>query len=149
MQTHVEGLGGNDFIPVELCNLDYAPERGAAIDPHMDDSWLWGRRLLTLNLLSDTILTFSNPTHSSLIQVEILMPRYSLIVVSGTARSQWQHGVQRAHVTSRRVGMTLRELSDEFLPGGSSYVPLGRSILETAAHYCGQPTNQFKKIIDK
>ncbi|KAM8777015.1 alpha-ketoglutarate-dependent dioxygenase alkB homolog 4 isoform 2-T2 [Rhynchonycteris naso] len=34
-----------DFRPVEQCNLDYCPERGSAIDPHLDDTWLWGERL--------------------------------------------------------------------------------------------------------
>ncbi|KAI5127937.1 Alpha-Ketoglutarate-Dependent Dioxygenase Alkb 4 [Manis pentadactyla] len=34
-----------DFQPVEQCNLDYCPERGSAIDPHLDDTWLWGERL--------------------------------------------------------------------------------------------------------
>ena len=41
-----------DFTPVELCNLDYQPERGAHIEAHRDDSWLWGERLVTVNLLS-------------------------------------------------------------------------------------------------
>uniref|UniRef100_A0A8C0MPL5 AlkB homolog 4, lysine demethylase n=1 Tax=Canis lupus familiaris TaxID=9615 RepID=A0A8C0MPL5_CANLF len=35
-----------DFRPVEQCNLDYCPERGSAIDPHLDDAWLWGERLV-------------------------------------------------------------------------------------------------------
>ncbi|XP_051491815.1 alpha-ketoglutarate-dependent dioxygenase alkB homolog 4 isoform X1 [Apus apus] len=50
-------LGG--FFPVEQCNLDYVPERGAAIDPHFDDWWLWGERLVSLNLLSSTVLSMS------------------------------------------------------------------------------------------
>ena len=49
------------FNPVELCNLEYSPDRGAAIVPHLDDSWLWGDRLVTLNLCSRTILTFTLP----------------------------------------------------------------------------------------
>ncbi|NXS57705.1 ALKB4 dioxygenase, partial [Brachypteracias leptosomus] len=47
------------FLPVEQCNLDYRPERGSAIDPHFDDWWLWGERLVSLNLLSDTVLSMS------------------------------------------------------------------------------------------
>lgn len=47
------------FRPVELCNLDYSPDRGSAIDPHFDDFWLWGDRLVTVNLLSGTVLTLS------------------------------------------------------------------------------------------
>ena len=58
MQSEVAELRG--FTPVELCNLDYSPERGSAIDPHVDDNWIWGERLVTLNLLSPTYLTFSN-----------------------------------------------------------------------------------------
>ncbi|NXP50415.1 ALKB4 dioxygenase, partial [Heliornis fulica] len=50
-------LGG--FLPVEQCNLDYMPERGSAIDPHFDDWWLWGERLVSLNLLSKTVLSMS------------------------------------------------------------------------------------------
>ncbi|XP_069471071.1 alpha-ketoglutarate-dependent dioxygenase alkB homolog 4 isoform X2 [Ambystoma mexicanum] len=47
------------FQPVEQCNLDYNPQRGSAIDPHFDDWWLWGERLVTLNLLAETLLTMS------------------------------------------------------------------------------------------
>ncbi|XP_042298329.1 alpha-ketoglutarate-dependent dioxygenase alkB homolog 4 [Sceloporus undulatus] len=47
------------FSPVEQCNLDYGPERGSAIDPHWDDWWLWGERLVSLNLLSATVLSMS------------------------------------------------------------------------------------------
>lgn len=48
-----------DFNPIELCNLKYSPERGSCIDPHFDDFWLWGERLVTLNLQGATVLTFS------------------------------------------------------------------------------------------
>nr|XP_060613646.1 alpha-ketoglutarate-dependent dioxygenase alkB homolog 4-like [Anolis sagrei ordinatus] len=47
------------FSPVEQCNLDYGPERGSSIDPHWDDCWLWGERLVSLNLLSTTVLSMS------------------------------------------------------------------------------------------
>lgn len=160
-----------DFVPVELCNLDYRPERGAAIDPHTDDTWLWGERLVTLNLLSDTTLTFSHqgrtssptpskehttpsqaqeyvpgPTPSQCVDVRIFMPRRSLIVVQGSARYQWQHSIQRADVTARRVAVTLRELSKEFLPGGTGYEPTGKAILQAAALYNGQQTNSVSQI---
>lgn len=53
-----------DFFPVELCNLEYVPERGSAIVPHLDDSWLWGERLVLLNLESETKMTFTLPSTS-------------------------------------------------------------------------------------
>ncbi|XP_029468481.1 alpha-ketoglutarate-dependent dioxygenase alkB homolog 4 isoform X2 [Rhinatrema bivittatum] len=59
------------FQPVEQCNLDYNMERGSAIDPHFDDCWLWGERLVTLNLLSDTMLTMSCDLEGSLSLVPV------------------------------------------------------------------------------
>ncbi|KFP74950.1 Alpha-ketoglutarate-dependent dioxygenase alkB 4, partial [Apaloderma vittatum] len=54
------------FLPVEQCNLDYVPERGSAIDPHFDDWWLWGERLVSLNLLSRTVLSMSCDSEDSI-----------------------------------------------------------------------------------
>ncbi|OXB78848.1 UNVERIFIED_CONTAM: hypothetical protein H355_011253 [Colinus virginianus] len=54
------------FLPVEQCNLDYRPERGSAIDPHFDDWWLWGERLVSLNLLSKTVLSMSCDSEDSI-----------------------------------------------------------------------------------
>ncbi|XP_056414730.1 alpha-ketoglutarate-dependent dioxygenase alkB homolog 4 [Hyla sarda] len=56
----------NGFLPVEQCNLDYNSDRGSAIDPHLDDSWLWGERLVSLNLLSDTVLTMTSSSTNNL-----------------------------------------------------------------------------------
>ena len=152
------------FIPVELCCLDYRPERGACIDPHRDDCWLWGNQLLTLNLLSDTTLTFSPPTsHNSFspdfttfsplhnpvdpVQIEVVLPRRSLVLVGGSSRYHWEHSIQRHHVTSHRVAITLRELAKEFLPGGRSYETTGKIILDMAANFDGQPTNRHRTVI--
>ncbi|CAH8526862.1 unnamed protein product [Schistosoma guineensis] len=51
-----------EFLPVELCNLEYKSDRGACIVPHYDDSWLWGDRLVTVNLSGATYLAFTLPT---------------------------------------------------------------------------------------
>ena len=124
------------FVPVELCNLEYLPQRGSAIDPHYDDWWLWGERLVTLNLLSDTVLTFaddSQPTSSVLVK----LPRRSLVVVSGPARYKWKHAIQRQHITSRRLAMTFRELSAEFTVGGANDV-VGKELITVAGNYISQ-----------
>ncbi|XP_035908515.1 alpha-ketoglutarate-dependent dioxygenase alkB homolog 4 [Anopheles stephensi] len=47
------------FQTIEQCSLEYAPERGASIDPHIDDCWIWGERIVTVNMLSDSVLTMS------------------------------------------------------------------------------------------
>ena len=56
MQSRVPELAS--FNPVELCNLEYCPERGSTIAPHIDDAWIWGERLVTITLLSSTVMTF-------------------------------------------------------------------------------------------
>lgn len=121
------------FVPVELCNLEYLPQRGSAIDAHYDDWWLWGERLVTLNLLSDTVLTFTDDSHPTL-SVLVSLARRSLVVVSGPARYKWKHAIQRQHVTSRRIAMTFRELSTEFAVG-SANDSVGKELVAVAGNY--------------
>ena len=127
-----------DFWPVELCNLDYNPERGASIDAHMDDTWLWGEHLVTVNLLSDTILTLTHAEH--LYEISIPMPRFSLIILKGEARNIWMHCIKRDDIKSRRIAVTLRELSEKFLLG-DGYTKIGKPLLELASSYNGTPTS--------
>lgn len=47
------------FQTVEQCSLEYDPLRGASIDPHIDDCWIWGERIVTANILSDSVLTMT------------------------------------------------------------------------------------------
>lgn len=47
------------FQVIEQCSLEYDPQRGASIDPHIDDCWVWGERVVTVNCLSDTVLTMN------------------------------------------------------------------------------------------
>lgn len=135
MCTNYEEL--KNFLPVELCNLDYCPERGSSIDPHLDDSWLWGERLVTINLLSHTLLTFTDASHCT--SVYVPLPKRSLVIVEGRARNNWQHSIQRKHICSRRIAVTLRELSTDFLPGGNEYLPMGKALAEVARSYNGNP----------
>lgn len=125
-----------NFIPVELCNLEYVPERGSSIDPHLDDSWLWGDRLVTINLLSDTYLTFTSNTEKLLVP----LLRCSLVTVSGGARHCWKHSISREHIVSRRLGITLRELSSTFLPGGDQE-EVGNELLSIASTFAGKQCN--------
>lgn len=30
-----------DYHTIEQCSLEYDPERGACIEPHIDDCWVW------------------------------------------------------------------------------------------------------------
>lgn len=158
--------GLEDFQPVEQCNLDYSPERGSAIDPHLDDAWLWGERLVSLNLLSATVVSMSREAPGSLllcpapsvapdafegsivapnrsvpyqdVEVAISVPRRSLLVLTGAARHQWTHAIHRRHIKARRVCATFRELASEFLPGGNQQ-ELGQELLRAALSFQGRP----------
>ncbi|XP_018429253.1 PREDICTED: alpha-ketoglutarate-dependent dioxygenase alkB homolog 4 [Nanorana parkeri] len=132
MKTHTVLEG---FLPVEQCNLDYNSDRGSAIDPHYDDSWLWGERLVSLNLLSDTVLTMTIPCTE--VEVAICLPRRSLVVLYGEARYSWKHAIYRQHIKQRRVCSTFRELSAEFMAGGVQE-KLGQMLLEIALAFQGK-----------
>ncbi|XP_054481223.1 alpha-ketoglutarate-dependent dioxygenase alkB homolog 4 [Anoplopoma fimbria] len=133
-----------DFQPVEQCNLDYHPQRGSAIDPHLDDSWLWGERLVTINMLSNTTLTMSLERGlpelglAEEVHVAVRLPRRSLVVLYGEARHRWKHAIHRDDVQERRVCSTYRELTPEFLPGGHQE-ELGAQLLNISLSFQGTP----------
>lgn len=45
------------YKTVEQCSIEYRPETGSCIEPHIDDCWIWGERIVQLNLLCDSWLT--------------------------------------------------------------------------------------------
>ena len=47
------------YRTVEQCSIEYTPDTGACIEPHIDDCWIWGERIVQLNLLSDSHLTLT------------------------------------------------------------------------------------------
>lgn len=197
------------FFAVELCNLEYTRERGSSIDPHMDDTWLWGDVLVTVNLKSNTILTLSmnrespkqgtdsldrsnNKTNDSVntsdertgdstvsannqkgdsgaeyricdnfvnsnrnspdstenrkdgsssiadnnIEVQIPMPRKSLLLLGKDARYRWLHSIKRRHIQGDRYAMTFRNLSEEFSEGGPQY-DIGKALINIANTFEG------------
>lgn len=132
----------SDFIAIELCNLEYDSSRGSSIEPHFDDFWVWGERLVTLNYLSDTILTLTYPQGTDCekeeleeVEVRIRMRRRTLLVLSADARTKWLHCIKRKDIRGRRIATTWREFSPEFLPGGTAFEPVGREVLSIASKY--------------
>lgn len=98
-----------DFQTIEQCSLEYNPQRGASIDPHIDDCWIWGERIITVNVLGDSILTMipyrgsidkynlncvENIENTDLqeekIVVRLPMPEGSLMILYGSARYSFQ-----------------------------------------------------------
>lgn len=126
----------HNFVPVELCNLDYHPERGSAIDPHFDDWWLWGERIVIVNLLSDVTMTFTDNDRQPNAVVKVSFPRRAAVVLSGSARNDWKHSIRREDIFARRIAITFRELSPEFSAGGASE-NIGNSLVKIAGSYAG------------
>ena len=80
-----------NFQTVEQCSLEYLPERGSSIDPHIDDCWIWGERIPTLNLLSDstlTLLKFEGPPSKYNLEDSFNYPR--LFNEDNTLKSEQQ-----------------------------------------------------------
>lgn len=149
-----------DFQTIEQCSLEYDPTKGASIDPHIDDCWIWGERVVTVNCLSDSILTlvryrgdakrYNLPlvksyqesllaplaTEAELerfegVSVQVPMPNRSLIVLHGPARYQFEHSVLRTDITSRRVCIAYREFTTMYLKNGC-HAEQGQPILNTS-----------------
>ncbi|KAF7410154.1 hypothetical protein HZH68_004535 [Vespula germanica] len=131
----------NNFKTVEQCTLEYNPKRGASIDPHIDDCWIWGERIVTVNVLGDSVLTMTPYTESIRrynldyvenysskvdkkigtqqdIVIRLPMPAKSLMVLYGLARYNWEHSVLRDDITSRRICLAYRELTPPYLENG-------------------------------
>ncbi|XP_014240100.1 alpha-ketoglutarate-dependent dioxygenase alkB homolog 4 [Cimex lectularius] len=142
-----------DFKTVEQCSLEYDPLRGASIDPHIDDCWIWGERVVTVNLLSDTVLTLikyrGDPNRYNLpyappfsktdlsmdnVLIRIPMIRRSLFVMTGEARYDWEHQIYREDVATRRVCLAYREFTLPYLKGGQ-HENEGSPILKAALEF--------------
>lgn len=140
-----------DFQTVEQCTLEYDPNRGASIDPHIDDCWVWGERIVTVNVLGDSVLTmtpylgstekynledvrkYAPKSYEKFFRLNeqstqedsvfrLPMPQGSLMILYGAARYKWEHCVLRDDITSRRVCLAYRELTPPYLENPSEEV---------------------------
>ena len=76
-------------------------------------------------------MTFKQPADPS-VEVQIPLPRRSVYVMSGNARMLWQHGIQKGHVQGRRLVVTVRELTEEFMKFDQE--PTGKVLMELASN---------------
>ncbi|KAG5671658.1 hypothetical protein PVAND_001848 [Polypedilum vanderplanki] len=129
-----------DFKIVEECFLEYEESRGSHIEPHLDDCWIWGERIVTVNCIGDTVLTLTKhfPTYAQQynldclelykseligeledivpdnIVIRVKMPARSLFVLYGAPRYQYEHSVLREDITNRRVCIAYREFTKQY-----------------------------------
>lgn len=138
------------YQTIEQCSLEYDPSRGASIDPHIDDCWIWGERIVTVNLLADTVLILTRykgdksrynlnlapeiSCDAEDIAIKIPMPRKSLFVMYGDARYNWEHCILREDIKTRRVCLAYREFTPDYLPGGRHQID-SEVIFKLAANF--------------
>lgn len=115
----------HDFQTAECLSLRYDKDRGANHDFHIDDTWLWGERIIGVSLQSPAFFTFYEPTSD--LAVQVLLPRRSAYVLSGSARFRWQHGLLADDIEGTRIAMTFRELTPEL-----AATQAGQEVLERA-----------------
>lgn len=128
MMTHKSGGILKDYQPFELCNLEYLPQRLSTIELHIDDIWIWGNRLISLNLLNEGIMTYENFEQNKLLF--LYMERCSLLSMFDDARYKWKHGIFPHHIPGRRIALTMREPAQSFKPGGENYEQYGKELIE-------------------
>lgn len=154
-----------NYHTIEQCSLEYDPTKGASIDPHIDDCWIWGERVVTVNCLTDSVLTLTRyegektrynlpqvdkyrsqlidlpedvppELDSSDVVIRVPMPRRSLIVIYGPPRYDWEHSVLREDVTERRVCIAYREFTPPYLDEQKEeYQSAGKEILEIGQNF--------------
>lgn len=147
------------YQTIEQCSLEYDAQKGASIEPHIDDCWVWGERVVTVNCLGDSVLTLTrykgatdkynlhcvNDYENELLEckednlpenvvVRIPMPEGSLIVMYGKPRYAWEHCVLREDITSRRACIAYREFTPNFLESGKDY-DKSRQVFEKAKQF--------------
>lgn len=146
------------FQTIEQCSLDYNPDRGSSIEPHIDDCWVWGERVVTVNLLSDSVLVLTPNQHPDRYNLDLVktyppvvgnpsdrteildaavlvpMPRKSLLVMYGSARYDYEHRVLREDISERRVCLAYREFTPIYLEGGEKCEE-GRVVTEKAKEF--------------
>ncbi|VIO90832.1 LD42289p, putative [Brugia malayi] len=114
------------YHPFELCNLEYRDSRWSTIEMHYDDTWIWGERLICINLLTKSVLTYANDEKQLIIYVPL--PSRTMVCMSDEIRYSWRHAVFPEHIRGRRIALTMREPSTAFKEGGELYEKFGREL---------------------
>ncbi|CDH55167.1 2og-fe oxygenase [Lichtheimia corymbifera JMRC:FSU:9682] len=117
--TVVTRIMENKLMPKEPDHLlvnEY--NAGQGIMPHTDAPALFGPAILSLSLLSACVMKFTHVEKGN--SVDILLPRRSMLVMTGDARYLYKHSISKDLVESssegvtvhrdRRVSFTFREI---------------------------------------
>lgn len=92
------------FQTIEQCALEYDPIRGASIDPHVDDCWIWGERIVTVNMLSDSILSMTCNLKKDRYNLDCVESYPAVMTPSGLLNSSsesYKFGIEESDVVVR------------------------------------------------
>ncbi|KAJ1344213.1 hypothetical protein BSLG_001353 [Batrachochytrium salamandrivorans] len=96
---------------------------GQGIMPHVDSKDTFGPTVTSLSLLSPCVMTFTNKTTG--VQSHVLLPRRSLLVLTGDARDKYTHAISKDDTVfakgelverGRRISLTIRSILDSAIP---------------------------------
>lgn len=113
------GLDLGDFQVAGVGNLFYSHRYGSHIESHFDDFWVWGPRIIGINLLSDTIMTFSidatyDDNEKFLFEIDFPIKQGDIYIMSSKARYIWKHAIKKGNIISDRIAVTVREYEETF-----------------------------------
>ncbi|ETN79981.1 hypothetical protein NECAME_02458 [Necator americanus] len=89
-----EKLG--NYVPFEMCNLEYDEKRKSAIEMHFDDTWIWGNRLISINLLSGSAMTLANEKTRQVHCVPFAVNHYKKAICSADSSAENPFKVETA-----------------------------------------------------
>lgn len=59
-------------------------------------------------------MTYTRPNDTSIV-IQVPIPRRSLYLMSDSSRNEWQHGIFSEDIHGKRIVVTVRELTPEFM----------------------------------
>lgn len=103
-----------------FCRMNhYYKKTGNYMHKHMDSKKTFGSVIVCCSLLSDVKMNFYNTKGNSYgmakvyEKIEVDIPRYSLYIMSGESRSEWQHGIRKDQCMNERISLTFRTIKDD------------------------------------
>lgn len=93
------------FSPDQAIINEYRP--GQKLAPHVD-AQCFGPVVASLSLLDDWLMVFERRMEAS----RVMLPRRSLVVLTGDARYGWTHAIQPQPERSRRISVTFRTVNE-------------------------------------
>lgn len=105
----------NNFSIHEIGNLFYQKELKSHIEPHIDDAWVWGDRIVGINLLSNIKMSFTHEVElieagkRLTFEIELPIGENEIYMMSRESRQIWKHGVKSENIEKDRIVITCRE----------------------------------------